>query len=364
MIHQLVEGGRILLVALAVVALRGRRTADARDQALWATAAGVLALPLMFPAPLPRYMLPGLPLLCALAAVRPVAHRAARRARGWARPSPWRRSPAGSGRAGTPTAGTTSTATCAIARSCARKQAVVRAVAAERPRAVAAAFPLYFAFADAGVPVVLAGAATPTPALCARRPLRRRRAVGARRRRARRACTSLPWRTFGAPGLSVTVSRIELRCLARHLVRRQRPRRREIERAQRRRRPWGSRARDRPAPSRIAGGSPTLSRPKTSTVSSREGGVPVRARRRRREEPRLAERRQRARERLPRGPGVQLHARPVVEAGALDVLVIEGEAERLDEVQRGADGERGAAEVARVPVDLGLDEDEVEHAPL
>ena len=36
---------------------------------LSATALGVLALPLLFPAPLPRYMLPGLPLLCALAAL-------------------------------------------------------------------------------------------------------------------------------------------------------------------------------------------------------------------------------------------------------------------------------------------------------
>src|SRR5262249_38841458 len=34
-IHQLVEGGRILLFTLAVLALRGRRTVDARDQAMW-----------------------------------------------------------------------------------------------------------------------------------------------------------------------------------------------------------------------------------------------------------------------------------------------------------------------------------------
>ena len=63
LIHDLWEGGRFLLLPWAVVALRDRAT----DRV--ATAALVLAFPLLFPTPLPRYMLPTLPLLCALAAV-------------------------------------------------------------------------------------------------------------------------------------------------------------------------------------------------------------------------------------------------------------------------------------------------------
>ncbi len=207
MIHQLVEGGRILLVALAVVALRGRRADDAHDAATWATAAGVLALPLMFPAPLPRYMMAGLPLLCALAAL------------GLWRLVPRTRAIVGVAVAVAEVAGWFGASWHAngghhldsnlrYRTLLHTQQGVVRAVAVERPRAVAAAFPLYFAFEDAGVPVVLAGAVTPTAALCAADYF-----VDADQSApvddARDRVHLVPWRSFGAPGLSVRVSRID-----------------------------------------------------------------------------------------------------------------------------------------------------------
>ena len=207
MIHELVEGGRILLVALAVVALRGRRTVEARDAAVWATAAGVLALPLMFPAPLPRYMLAGLPLLCALAALglwrlQPRARAIVGAAVAVAEVAGW------FGASWHANGGHHLDCNLRYRTLLHTQQAVVRAVAAERPRAVAAAFPLYFAFADAGVPVVLAGGATPTPALCAADFF-----VDAEQSApvddARDRVALTPWRTFGAPGLSVRVSRID-----------------------------------------------------------------------------------------------------------------------------------------------------------
>ena len=211
LIHQLVEGGRYLLVALAVIALRGRGAGDARDQAMWATAAGVLALPLMFPAPLPRYMLPGLPLLCALAAlaITPAAAERVKGGRalvvglvvaaelvGWFGPS-WHAN-----------GGHHLDCNLRYRQLLHTQRAVVRAVAAERPRAVAAAFPMYFAFEDAGVPVVLAGAVTPTAALCAADYF-----VDAEQSApvddAKDRVHLTPWRSFGPPGLSVRVSRID-----------------------------------------------------------------------------------------------------------------------------------------------------------
>ncbi len=206
-IHQLVEGGRILLVALAVIALRGRGAVDDHDAAVWATAAGVVALPLMFPAPLPRYMLPGLPLLCALAALgltrialRPrafvVGALMVAQVAGWFGPS-WHAN-----------GGHHLDCNLRYRTLLATQQQAVRAVVAERPQAVVAAFPLWFALADAGVPTLLAGAATPTARLCAATFF-----VDADQSAplddARARVTLAPWRSFGAPGLSVRVSRID-----------------------------------------------------------------------------------------------------------------------------------------------------------
>ena len=55
----------------------------------------------------------------------------------------------------------------------------------------------------------------------------------------------------------------------------------------------------------------------------------------------------------------QLELGPVVEAGAADLLVVETEAKRLDEVEPGASRDAGASDIAGVPVDLRLDQDDV-----
>jgi len=72
LLHAFVEGGRLALVAAAALAVgpalrRRGATADERTHEIVCTALAVALLPLCFPAPLPRYMLPTLPLLCALA---------------------------------------------------------------------------------------------------------------------------------------------------------------------------------------------------------------------------------------------------------------------------------------------------------
>jgi hypothetical protein len=208
-IHELVEGGRILLVALAVVALRARRKdprADS-DAALWATAAGVLALPLMFPAPLPRYMMAGLPLLCALAALGAARLQSRPRAfviaavivanvAGWLGAS-WHAN-----------GGHHLDCNLRYRTLLASQQQAVRAIAAEHPRAVAAAFPLWFSLRNAGIATVLAGGATPTAALCGADFF-----VDADQSApvddAAARVHLVPWRSFGAPGLSVRVSRVD-----------------------------------------------------------------------------------------------------------------------------------------------------------
>jgi hypothetical protein len=88
------------------------------------------------------------------------------------------------------------------------QQAAVRAIAAERPRAVVAAFPLWFALRDAGIPTVPAAGATPTGALCAA-DLFVEADQSAPIDDAAARVHLVPWRSFGAPGLSVKVSRID-----------------------------------------------------------------------------------------------------------------------------------------------------------
>ena len=51
---------------------------------------------------------------------------------------------------------------------------------------------------------------------------------------------------------------------------------------------------------------------------------------------------------------------PVIESGALDLLLVERKAQGLDEMQRGAGGETGAAGVSGVPVDFRMHEDDVD----
>ena len=50
---------------------------------------------------------------------------------------------------------------------------------------------------------------------------------------------------------------------------------------------------------------------------------------------------------------------PVVEPRTFDLALLELEAQWLDEMQRGADGQTRAAGVAGVPVDLGMNENNV-----
>lgn len=204
-IHQFVEGGRIALVPFAVMALRR----PLRDDARVATAVGLLALPLLFPAPLPRYMLAGLPWLCALAALglAPSPRRTlwvpllvAKQLVGWIGPS-WHAN-----------GGHHLDCNLQYRRVLAAQRAAVAAVVAEEPRAVAAAFPLFFAFLDlpAPPPVVLADPSTPTAALCSAAffaDADQSAPVDEPRQRLAGALT--PWRRFGAPGYGVTVSRID-----------------------------------------------------------------------------------------------------------------------------------------------------------
>ena len=238
-IHQLVEGGRLFLVALAVVALGARSADDDADAARWASAAGVLALPLMFPAPLPRYMLPGLPLLAALAVfglwrLAPLRHldavaRVSRRREGKllqpesrsgpAVPSPRSRAFVIGALLVSQVAGWVGASwhangghhlDCNLRyRTLLRSQlAAVHAVAAAHPRAVAAAFPLWFTLRDSGVTTVLADRSTATALLgAADFFIDADQTAPVDDVRAR--VTLTPWRSFGAPGLEVRVSTID-----------------------------------------------------------------------------------------------------------------------------------------------------------
>ncbi len=220
LVHELVEGGRLPLVVLALVALR--RPLPRRDEAL-ATGVGVLALPLLFFAPLPRYMMPGLPLVAALAALgvtHALAWPAARRAllagavvaaqvAGWFGPS-WH--------VGSSLGGHHLDCNLRYRRLLATQRQVVHAVAALRPRAVAAAFPFYFAFSDppgegwlpAPLPTVLADAGTPTDALCrADVFVDADQSAPIDEPRARLGPALVPWHSFGEPGLSVRVWRVD-----------------------------------------------------------------------------------------------------------------------------------------------------------
>jgi hypothetical protein len=51
---------------------------------------------------------------------------------------------------------------------------------------------------------------------------------------------------------------------------------------------------------------------------------------------------------------------PVVETGALDLFLVEREAERLNQMQRGAGRQAGATDVAGVPVDFRMHENDVD----
>jgi hypothetical protein len=70
-LHNFIEGGRVVLFAFMLFFLVSfRRSPDgARKSEVWTTALVILALPILFGAGQPRYMLPSLPMMCALAAL-------------------------------------------------------------------------------------------------------------------------------------------------------------------------------------------------------------------------------------------------------------------------------------------------------
>src|SRR6266699_3913142 len=97
---------------------------------------------------------------------------------------------------------------------------------------------------------------------------------------------------------------------------------------------------------RTAAGRPRLSLPKTRRSSARKRTV-------------VYERRARAEERLPARVLGEPHVRPVIEAGAAEMAVVDREAERIDQVERRGGGEADAADRAGVLRDLGRDQDDV-----
>src|SRR5688572_22797798 len=82
-------------------------------------------------------------------------------------------------------------------------------------------------------------------------------------------------------------------------------------------------------------------------------------RRLRRKEIWLAERGEFTLERLPAVPDSQVDMLPVIEAGAFHLSLVEREAERLDEMQPRAHGQARAARVPGVPMNLGMDQNDV-----
>ena len=98
---------------------------------------------------------------------------------------------------------------------------------------------------------------------------------------------------------------------------------------------------------------------KHHVVRGTERRVPQQARRFRGEEIRLTERRELLFERCPAGPHPHIDMLPVIQACTLHRTIVKREAEGLDKVQRGSDSKAGAARVAGVPVNLGIDEHDV-----
>lgn len=58
-------------------------------------------------------------------------------------------------------------------------------------------------------------------------------------------------------------------------------------------------------------------------------------------------------------PNRKIHLPPIVQARPPQLFVVQGKSQRLDQMQPGAYGQTGAADVARVPVNFGIDENHV-----
>lgn len=213
LIHQFVEGGRLPLLLLALFGLRRLPWSAAQR----ATAVGVLALPVLFFAPLPRYMLPGLPWVVSLAALTLDTWPARRRhltaaalvglqVIGWFGPS-WHSN-----------GGHHLDCNLRFRRLLAVQRQAVQAVAAERPARVVAAFPLFFSFVDPPAegwldsPLQTLLPDLPTTSLCKAEfylDADQTAPTGGALRRLKGALT--PWRSFGPSGLQIRVWRIACR---------------------------------------------------------------------------------------------------------------------------------------------------------
>jgi len=81
------------------------------------------------------------------------------------------------------------------------------------------------------------------------------------------------------------------------------------------------------------------------------------------EEIRFAEDGELALERVPVVPLAEVDVFPVVESGSAHFAVVEGKTEWLHQVQRGTGGKAGPPGVSGVPVDLGMNENDVNRHP-
>jgi hypothetical protein len=213
--HDLVEGGRYALLIPASVWVRAawRGQTARRDEQL-VTAAAILLLPFAFPAPLPRYMMPTLPLLCALAALGLMHLERARlrvgvavfavlllsmRADGW-----------------DSTGGHHLDQSLAYRRLLTTERSAVTALAAAHPRDVLAVFPIFTAlrapsddgWLPAPVPTSFATPELPLAELCRHDFIveaAQGNDVSAELARLREAGALREWRRFGPPGKDVVV---------------------------------------------------------------------------------------------------------------------------------------------------------------
>src|SRR6476661_237416 len=91
-----------------------------------------------------------------------------------------------------------------------------------------------------------------------------------------------------------------------------------------------------------------------------EGSIPEHTRGFRREKKRRTQRGQMSFELVPTRPHPWMDVLPVVEARAFHFSLVERETERLDEMEVSTRGEAGASGVAGVPVNLGMNENDVD----
>ena len=98
-------------------------------------------------------------------------------------------------------------------------------------------------------------------------------------------------------------------------------------------------------------------------ISVSKPRIPVGAIRFRRQKKIPRRRRLRGLKRGQRLPHAHFHILPIVEPGTFQLPIVDGKTERLHEMQMRARREAETADIPRVRRNLGLDEDDVQHAP-